>query len=95
MISYVYCKVKNLTNIHNELDGLQGGQEGQYYHLTEEQYNCLIDNCSNSCIGTWIIKNGSSNGIGSGGSGVGGEILDLRANARVFSIGLNQEQWLL
>ena len=43
MISYVYCKVKNLTNIHNELDGLQGGQEGQYYHLTEEQYN-NIDN---------------------------------------------------
>ena len=43
MISHVYCKVKNLTNIHNELDGLQGGQEGQYYHLTEEQYN-NIDN---------------------------------------------------
>ena len=39
MISYLYYKVKNLTNIHNELDGLQGGQEGQYYHLTEEQYN--------------------------------------------------------
>ena len=43
MISHVCCKVKNLTNIHNELDGLQGGQEGQYYHLTEEQYN-NIDN---------------------------------------------------
>ena len=43
IINYIYCKVKNLTNIHNELDGLQGGQEGQYYHLTEEQYN-NIDN---------------------------------------------------
>ena len=39
----MYCKVKNLTNIHNSLDGLQGGQEGEYYHLTEEQYN-NIDN---------------------------------------------------
>ena len=28
MISYVYCKVKNLTNIHNEFDGLQGGRKG-------------------------------------------------------------------
>jgi hypothetical protein len=53
MISHVYCKVKNLTNIHNELDGLQGGQEGQYYHLTEEQYNCVIENCTNDNIGTW------------------------------------------
>ena len=53
MISYVYCKVKNLTNIHNEFDGLQGGQEGQYYHLTEEQYNCVIENCTNDNIGTW------------------------------------------
>ena len=43
MIRYMYCKVKNLTNIHNSLDGLQGGQEGEYYHLTEEQYN-NIDN---------------------------------------------------
>ena len=86
MISYVYCKVKNLTHIHNELDGLQRGQEGQYYHLTKDQYDCLIDNCSNSCIGTWVIKNGSSNGSGSGGSGVGGETLDLWANARVFNV---------
>ena len=39
MIIYVYCKVKNLTNIHKELDDLQGGQEGEYYHLSEEQYN--------------------------------------------------------
>ena len=53
MISYVYCKVKNLTNIHNEFDGLQGGQEGQYYHLTQEQYNCVIENCTNDNIGTW------------------------------------------
>lgn len=52
MISHVYCKVKNLTNIHNELDGLQGGQEGQYYHLTEEQYNYVIENCTNDNIGT-------------------------------------------
>ena len=53
IINYIYCKVKNLTNIHNELDGLQGGQEGQYYHLTEEQYNCVIENCTNDNIGTW------------------------------------------
>ena len=36
MISRVYCKVKNLTNIHNNLEGLQGGQKGQYYHLTQD-----------------------------------------------------------
>ena len=53
MIRYVYCKVKNLTNIHNELDGLQGGQEGQYYHLTQEPYNCVTENCANDNIGTW------------------------------------------
>ena len=85
-LQQIWCKIKDLTNIHNELDGLQGGQEGQYYHLTKDQYDCLIDNCSNSCIGTWIIKNGSSNGSGSGGSGVGGETLDLWANARVFNV---------
>ena len=55
MISHVYCKVKNLTNIHNNLEGLQGGQEGQYYHLTEEQYNCVIENCTNDNIGTWTL----------------------------------------
>ena len=56
MIRYVYCKVKNLTNIHNELDGLQGGQEGEYYHLTESQYNCVIDNCNETCtIGKWYV----------------------------------------
>ena len=53
MIRYVYCKVKNLTNIHNEFDGLQGGEQGQYYHLTEEQYNCVVENCTNDNIGTW------------------------------------------
>ena len=59
MISYVYCKVKNLTNIHNEFDGLQGGQEGQYYHLSEEQYQCVVSNCNETCtIGKWsIIQN--------------------------------------
>ena len=35
IINYIYCKVKNLTNVHNKLDGLQGGQEGEYYHLFE------------------------------------------------------------
>ena len=53
MIRYVYCKVKNLTNIHNEFDGLQGGEQWQYYHLTEEQYNCVVENCTNDNIGTW------------------------------------------
>ena len=56
IINYVYCKVKNLTNIHNELDGLQGGQEGQYYHLTKDQYDCVVDNCNENCtIGKWTI----------------------------------------
>lgn len=36
IINYIYCKVKNLTNIHNELNGLQGSQEGEYYHLRQE-----------------------------------------------------------
>ena len=54
IINYVYCKIKNLTNIHNELNGLQGGEQGQYYHLTEEQYNCVVNNCNENCtIGKW------------------------------------------
>lgn len=61
ILQTILCKIKDLTHIHNNLEGLQGGQEGQYYHLTEEQYNCLIDSCSNSSIGTWIIVNGGSN----------------------------------
>ena len=57
MIRYVYCKVKNLTNIHNNLDGLQGGEQGQYYHLTEEQYNCVVNNCNENCtIGKWTVQ---------------------------------------
>ena len=56
IINYIYCKVKNLTNIHNELDGLQGGKEGEYYHLTESQYNCIADNCNETCtIGKWYV----------------------------------------
>lgn len=31
------------TSIHNNLQGLQGGQPGQYYHLTQEQYDSLGD----------------------------------------------------
>ena len=54
MISYVYCKVKNLTNIYNELEGLQGGREGEYYQLSEEQYNCVVENCSDENIGLWV-----------------------------------------
>ena len=54
LVNYLYCKVKNLTNTHNELDGLQGGQEGEYYHLSEEQYQCVVSNCDNSEIGSWI-----------------------------------------
>ena len=29
LVNYLYCKVKNLTNIHNEFDGLQGGEQGK------------------------------------------------------------------
>ena len=65
MISYVYCKVKNLINIHNNLEGLQGGQDGQYYHLTKDQYDYLIDSSSDSYMGKWVIQNGSSDGSGS------------------------------
>lgn len=57
IINYIYCKVKNLTNIHNEFDGLQGGQEGQYYHLTQEQYDCVVNNCNENCtIGKWTVR---------------------------------------
>src|ERR1041385_3109157 len=31
------------TNIHNSLDGLQGGQNGQYYHLTQIQYQGVLN----------------------------------------------------
>ena len=60
-LQYILEKLKNtflnLTNIHNELDGLQGGQEGEYYHLTESQYNCVMDNCNETCtIGKWTIQ---------------------------------------
>ena len=53
ILQTIWCKIKDLTHIHNNLEGLQGGQEEQYYHLTEEQYNCVIENCTND--------NGSSN----------------------------------
>lgn len=29
---------------HNLLDGLQGGQEGEYFHLTQDQYNSVLNN---------------------------------------------------
>ena len=53
ILQTIWCKIKDLTRIHNNLEGLQGGQEGQYYHLTQEQYNCVIENCTNDNIGTW------------------------------------------
>ncbi len=42
------------TSTHNLLEGLQGGQEGEYYHLSEEQYQCVVSNCDNSEIGSWV-----------------------------------------
>ena len=44
ILQTIWCKIKDLTHIHNNLEGLQGGQEGQYYHLTEEQYNRFCEN---------------------------------------------------
>ena len=41
------------TSVHNELTGKQGGTTGQYFHLTESQYNCVIANCSDEGIGLW------------------------------------------
>lgn len=42
IINYIYCKVKNLTNIHNELNGLQGSQKGEYYHQPFEVQSYII-----------------------------------------------------
>lgn len=36
------------TSIHNNLQGLQGGQPGQYYHLTQEEYDSLGTNNQNN-----------------------------------------------
>ena len=55
ILQTIWCKIKDLTHIHNNLEGLQGGQEGQYYHLTQEQYNCVLDKCNNNEIGLWEI----------------------------------------
>lgn len=49
----IWCKIKDLTKNHNELQGLQGGLNGEYYHLSEDQYNCVVENCSNGQIGVW------------------------------------------
>ena len=61
-LQLIWCKIKNLetANIppHNELEGLQGGQPNQYYHLTEAQYNCVIENCTDEGIGTWGTQQG-------------------------------------
>jgi len=46
------------TSIHNDLTGLQGGQAGQYYHLTLSQVNLLLS-------GTWLtnLDGGSASAI--------------------------------
>ncbi len=54
ILQTIWCKIQDITRIHNSLERLKGGQEGQYYHLTQEQYNCVIENCTNDNIGTWI-----------------------------------------
>ncbi len=40
-----YTKLINLVNSgafpHNSLTGLQGGAAGEYYHLTQAEYNAL------------------------------------------------------
>lgn len=36
------------VNIHNALQGLQGGQNGQYYHLTQIQYTAVLNSNSPS-----------------------------------------------
>jgi len=32
----------NQTPIHNQLNGLQGGQSDEYYHLTEDEYDAVL-----------------------------------------------------
>ena len=41
------------TPSHNQLDGIQGGQFGENYHINATQYNCLIDICNNTGLGFW------------------------------------------
>ncbi len=43
------------TSVHNELTGIQGGSTGQYYHLTQSQYNCVVDICNDTGIGLWAL----------------------------------------
>lgn len=42
-----YTKLINLVNSgafpHNSLTGLQGGTTGEYYHLTQDEYNTAIE----------------------------------------------------
>jgi hypothetical protein len=33
----------SLANTHNDLGGLQGGATGQYYHLTEDEYDAVLN----------------------------------------------------
>jgi len=33
----------SLANTHNDLVGLQGGATGQYYHLTEDEYDAILN----------------------------------------------------
>ena len=47
--------INGSTAIHNELDGLQGGIAGEYYHIKADWYNTL-----NSNINDWITESVSS-----------------------------------
>ena len=44
--------ISPVTNAHNNLAGLQGGQDLQYYHLTQNQYNNLVSNIQTIAVST-------------------------------------------
>lgn len=49
------------VSIHNELEGLQGGEEGQYYHLSLSRYNYFINLFDNIDVEDLISLTDGSN----------------------------------
>ncbi len=50
------------TITHNSIDSLQGGQAGQYYHLSESEYNVLAGGLATLAItdGNFIVGDGTN-----------------------------------
>lgn len=69
---------------HNLLDGLQGGITGQYYHLTQSQYNNL------GTIPTiQQVLNAGSKTVSFDGSNSTGEFFEGDVNERTFTLNLS------